>query len=421
MLLLWGLIVVFAFTDSQDLTNYNQYAQKAAEAYTKKDYQTSLEYFNRILQLVPSDPRANYYAARIHALLDNKKEALRYLLKVVNLGFGSNAEQDSAFTSILDLPGARDIRKKIVLGKKPINNSSAAFTITEKNLVPEGITYDPVEQNFYLSGAYTCKIKRIDRETKPFDFTAEKQDGLRTVLGMKVDAKKRILWAISTVTDRPPPKDVNMKELGWSGVFKYDLKTGQLIKKYTIYKKGEKHLFNDLVFNSQADVFITDSEFGAIYTVSHKTDKLELFLKSDMFRSPNGIELSPDGQTIYMADWGIGIFLIDVKSRDISLISHPDTFTTYGIDGLYFYRDSLIAVQNGLSRISRFFLNKNGDTVERVEIIEANNPLLDMPTTGVIVDDLFYYIANCQVRAFNKDGTLPMEKLKDVVILKTAL
>lgn len=74
-----------------------------------------------------------------------------------------------------------------------------------------------------------------------------------------------------------------------------------------------------------------------------------------------------------------------------------------------------------MDRISRFFLNQSGDRIEDMEIIEANNPILNVPTTGVIVGNEFYYIANCALRAFNQDGSLNRDKLKDVVILKAVL
>jgi hypothetical protein len=34
------------------------------------------------------------------------------------------------------------------------------------------------------------------------------------------------------------------------------------------------------------------------------------------------------------------------------------------------------------------------DRVERLEIIEANDPVFDEPTLGVLVKDTFYLIAN---------------------------
>jgi len=282
--------------------------------------------------------------------MGNEKSSLDFLELAIHLGLAFDMEQDSAFWAFKNHAEFEEIQTKIEHLKQPIYNSKAAFSLSEKDMIPEGIAYDPVEQNFYLGSTYKSKVVKVDINGIANDFAKQRQDGLRTVLGMKVDAKRGILWVCSTVND-PPPKNVNREDIGWSGIFKYDLKTGRLIKKYTVQQQGETHLFNDISLTKQGDVFITDSGFSAIYIIPHQKDELELFLKSDAFSYPHGIALFPDEKTLCVANWGIGIFTIDIKTKDFSLIASPDSITTYGIDGLYFYENSLIAVQNGMDWI----------------------------------------------------------------------
>ncbi len=48
--------------------------------------------------------------------------------------------------------------------------------------------------------------------------------------------------------------------------------------------------------------------------------------------------------------------------------------------------------------------------------------MFNVPTSGVIVNDTFYYVANAQFGSFNKDGSLfPMERLFEPVVLKVKL
>ena len=87
-------------------------------------------------------------------------------------------------------------------------------------------------------------------------------------------------------------------------------------------------------------------------------------------------------------------------------------------------KGSLIAIQNGINphRVVRLSLNRNGDAVERFDVLEANNPLFDEPTLGVVVKDTFYYVANSQWGAIDNKGQLaPAEKLREPVILKMKL
>jgi hypothetical protein len=66
-----------------------------------------------------------------------------------------------------------------------------------------------------------------------------------------------------------------------------------------------------------------------------------------------------------------------------------------------------------------------GDDPARVvsgEVLSANRPEHDLPTTGVVADGAFYYIANSQLRAFDETGRIfPHEKLKDPIILRVPL
>ena len=113
---------------------------------------------------------------------------------------------------------------------------------------------------------------------------------------------------------------------------------------------------------------------------------------------------------------------IDIATRKHFLLTHPEDISLYGIDGIYFYKNSLICIQNGLQRVSRFYLNAEGSKVLKMEITESRNPCFNWPTTGAVVDDSFYYIANSQIRSFNPDGSVfPPEKLTEVVILHTEL
>src|SRR4051812_9537514 len=68
----------------------------------------------------------------------------------------------------------------------PPRHAEVAFTINEKDLIPEGIAYDPAQKEFYVGSILKRKIVRIDSSGRASDFTSEGQDGLFKVLGMTV-------------------------------------------------------------------------------------------------------------------------------------------------------------------------------------------------------------------------------------------
>jgi hypothetical protein len=419
LFLVMSLGIYCAF--SQVRNELNRLYRSAYEAYQVYDYQTAMDNYKEALELIPGHPVMVYNIGCMHALLGNDEEAIQWLNRAINMGFGYEVGNDEDYTDLRETPEFKTILQKIEEKRKPTENCEKAYSIEEKDLMPEGIAYDPVDKTFYISSVYKCKIKKIDRNGEISDFIQEHQDGLRSVLGMKVDPKRRILWVASTVSS-PRLKGFIQDELGWSGIFSFDLKSGQLIKKYILFEEGVRHQFNDLVLTKKGDVYITDSADGSIFWIPKKSDCLELFLHSDNFIFPNGIDLSSNEKKLYVADSQSRILLIDIHSKKIEGITQPDDMTTFGIDGLYYFKKSLIAVQNGLNRISRFYLNKSGNGITSLEIIESNHLLFNIPTTGVIVGNEFYYMANTQLRSFNRDHSIfSMDQLQDIVILKCGM
>jgi len=422
--LLLCLVLISTAVFSQDINKFREYHNKAIEAYYAQDKEGWLENNQKALEILPNCATNIYYVADAYAQNNDTEKALKYLEKAIEFGYGWNSDKDENFKSVYDHPKFVKIMNRVEELRKPVNNSQIAFTIPEKDLIPEGFAYDPVEECFYISSLYKCKIVKINKDGEVSDFTTEKQDGLRPVTGMKVDPKHRILWVCSQVSGLHY-KDADESEMGWSAIYKYDLRSGELIKKYIIKEIGINHLFNDIVITKSGDVYFTDSEAKKVYKIDPKKDQPELFIENIGLGYPNGIALSKNEKHIYVADSGPGINRINLKTKEVSYLSTPEDATTIGIDGLYLYNNSLVAVQNSFgeaSRVTRFYLNKKGDSVEKQEILEMNNPNFDIPTTGAIAGDQFYYIANSQMARFNKDNSIYSDdKLDNVVILKISL
>lgn len=414
---------IFLFAGTNNSVQYREYHNKAINAYYNKNYKDWLKYNQKAFEIMPNNARTIYYLAIAHALIDNQEKALKFLSRAVEFGMGWSAAQDDDFKSLKGHPEFKKIINRIKELNQPVNNSTIAYQLKERDLIPEGLAYDPVEKCFYLSSLHKCKIVKIDKDGNYSNFTSEKQDGLRQVTGMKVDAGRRHLWVCSEVSNLNYINP-DSTEIGWSGVFQYDLRTGKLINKYTIFEENIQHLFNDIVITKEGDVYLTDSRSQEIYKISSKEKQLKVFFKNEGFSFLNGIALSNDENSLYIADDGTGIFKLNLSNKNFEYLQTPDSITTIGIDGLYLYENSLIAVQNGFSvaRINRFFLDKSGEKITRSKIIEMDNPHFIIPTTGAIARDTFYYIANSQLRSYGKDNNiLPWKELKDIIILKAKL
>ena len=173
------------------------------------------------------------------------------------------------------------------------NLPTVAFTLEEKEFIPEGITYDPVTEQFFVSSIGKEKIVAISGKEKVSDFIASGQDSIMQTLGMKVDADKRRLWVVSN-------KRIN--EVTYSAVHVYNIDTHELIKKI-VSKSTEIQLFNDIVLTKKGDAFITDSFNSKIYRVGSEETDFELIAGPDsMLQGVNGIAVSPDDRILYPLD-----------------------------------------------------------------------------------------------------------------------
>jgi sugar lactone lactonase YvrE len=300
----------------------------------------------------------------------------------------------------------------------PERASTVAFYIDEKDLLPESVAFDPKDKSFYVGSTRKGKIVRVDAEGNATDFIAPRQDGLWQVIGLKINPTRRILWACSF--DGENLEGYKPGDTRATGVFAFNLDTGKLVRKWTIEKQGEVHAFNDLVLTRGNDAYVTHMfDDAAIYRISDKTQTLEVLARPAGLKDPNGITITPNEATLFVAG-ADGIYAIDRATGASRTLQAAEGDPLAAIDGLHYYRGSLIAVH--MTSVRRHRLDGANTRVVSTEILEADHPLFDVPTTGVVVGDDFYYVANSQFNAVLKDGSLlPMEQMNEPAILKLRL
>jgi DNA-binding beta-propeller fold protein YncE len=207
-----------------------------------------------------------------------------------------------------------------------------------------------------------------------------REDGY--VLGVKIDSERSAVWA----TDNTPSS---------ASLHSYELETGKLRRTASI---PGKHVFNDLAISTTGTVYVTDTAEGSVYQLPSGMLTLRRVAPQHSFTAANGIAISADERLLYVSTWEDGIDVIDLRSGTVKPVIHPDNICLAFIDGLYASQHSLIAIQNGpmLPRIVEFRLDGDRQQIVAMRILERRNPAFDGITTGVIVGNEFYYVANPQ-------------------------
>ncbi len=302
--------------------------------------------------------------------------------------------------------------------------SDVSFTIPKNDLLPESVAYDTNTKSFYVGSTRYGTITKIDEDGKQTTLVEGGSFGQWMVIGIKVDSKRNQLWFCSSGGSNLLGYDKADEQEGRpAGIFKVDLTTGELIRKYTLEAPGEVHFFNDLVIHENGDVYASHMfQEHSIYMIDRNADELELFVESDFIKYPNGMDISDDDRYLFVAH-AEGIAKVDLSTGEalnLNVANDVKIKHRESIDGLYFFRNTLIGVQADLNRVTQYDLSQPLDAIMRERILVDNHPEMDHPTTGVMVEDEFYFVANAQFQKVNDDGSID-QKLSDPVILKTML
>jgi hypothetical protein len=177
---------------------------------------------------------------------------------------------------------------------------------------------------------------------------------------------------------------------------------------------------------------VADSLSGAVFRLPPGAEALETAIAPGILRSPNGLVVAPDGSRLWLSDYPEGLFTVALRdgcpAGDPVPLTHPDTVTLRGIDGLALHRrgdrTELLAVLNGYRphRVLRLALDSAGTRVESAETLLTNHPDFDEPTLGTVTGDRYYLVANSHWNRFKDDGTLPpAADLTPPIVLKIDL
>lgn len=399
--------------------NFQSYYTQAREAYKGGDYAKFYEMTVKANDAHPYHQGALYYRGVAAALTGKPDEAIKYLRDaiLVNAQFDLSLEELKSLSNQKDFEALKSLQQDL---RSSIVHSDTAFTVKDRSLHLESVAAGEKDGVFYLSSIHKRKILRIDEKGNVTDFTKSGQDGITSLLGIKVDETRKVLWACSS----PMPEMENFDTTSVSSVMKYDLKTGKLLARFSPDASIKSSVFGDLILNKKGEVFISDTQSNTIFKVNEATKKLESYFTAPEFWNIQGITFSDDERFLFIADYIKGIFRMNTQTKELIQLPKEPLVSLKAIDGLIWYQNSLIAIQNGVvpMRVTQYFLNPSSDKITRFEIIDRAHPSFNEPTNGCISNNTLYYVANSQWGGYdNKHQLKPVDQLQDIVILKADL
>ena len=412
------LLLCFYYTQAQSPKTLQAYYQEALQAYQKKDYASYLQHMQMLDNMRPNHPTILYKLSGGYALQGQKDSSIACLKRLILINANPKIEQDSDFESVQNTTEFQNILKTIHKLRKPTQNSQTVFTLKEKDAHIESIAYDAKTKSFYFGAIHKRKIIRLDAKGQLSDFVGEAQQEIGGVSGMQIDSKNRILWVCTNYLKQMKNYPKDLLEGSYTAVYCYNIDTGKLIQKYELKDNKNKHFWGDLVLDKAGNVYITDSYTPAIYWIPKNQNKVQLFLETNL-RSLQGISLSKNEKYLFFSDYASTLYRLELASKTWEPIQNHLDISLKGTDGLYFYKNSLIAIQNGLNpqKIVQIFLDKDLKKLLSYKILENNHAQFNEPTLGLVLGKKLYYIANSQWTGYDENMQIfPEDKLEEVQI-----
>ncbi|HET9447208.1 MAG TPA: tetratricopeptide repeat protein, partial [Steroidobacteraceae bacterium] len=236
---------------------------QAREARLAGDHKLWLERGERVLALAPDHPDLLISVARALAGNGRFEDASTRLEDAVRRGAGFDLATLAEFKAAPETARLRAVREQALKNMAPVAAPEVFRVLENAELRTEGITWDPVGRFLYF-GSQNGEIWRADLSGKLERF-AGRDSGLREVLGLKVDAQRRLLWAATGVFPDLIPTGETKKDVGTTGLHAYDLRSGKRVRDCGLDERPTMHGFNDMALASNGDVYVSNSTDNSIY------------------------------------------------------------------------------------------------------------------------------------------------------------
>ncbi|OEK04962.1 hypothetical protein [Roseivirga misakiensis] len=411
-------------TYAQDELSAQDYFSAAQKAYEEKDYDAFLSNMREANALRPNHPVIVPRLAAAWALTGRKIKAVQSLSQMMLMDASYDFENNSDFDNIRT---HKNYKKLLALKDKMSAeevNDEVFKTVDAAFLHPESfVVLDNGE--VLLGSIREKKIVKILADGTIIDWLEETPYG---VLAMKPDFEADILWV--TCAAIPETNGFLKSDTGKSTVLQVRLSDAKVLQGLVF---EDDSTIGDIAIDKADRIWLTNSRTP--YLTRNNTDTTDYigafsgkqFDLTDVYFNLQGLTLSDDEKFLYVSDYIKGVFRVnldpDGNEDNIRRVASPSSILLKGVDGLYYYDNSLIAIHNGSKpyKVMRYFMNQSGRVIEREEVINRGGASLGEPTLGQIKDGYFYYLANSPWGAYDLEFNLDLSKTKPIEIRRFKL
>ena len=344
-----------------------------------------LEWGLRALARAPDHPDVLINVARASAATGRDTDALKYLDDAAHRGAGFDPLTWPEFSHLKDLPALQPIAERGRANLDSVNTARLLAVLPSSG--SESVAYDPISRRLF-AGTDDGRILQITPQGVVTEFS--KADGLRQLLGVQVDVRRRLLWVVNGRYPDAQAKAHPTSDLGVSELRAFRLDDAAPAGTYVLDERPTLHGFNDLALAENGDVYVTDSPVDSVYRL--RDGKFTVFASGSDMSEPNGIALAPDQRRLFVATIE-GLVLVDLMTGGHIHVDTPSNAAVNSIDGMMWWRGSLVGIQTSpfLARIIKIDLDQEGTRIVGVSRLNARAPA-EYSQTGITANERVFYV-----------------------------
>jgi len=292
------------------------------------------------------------------------------------------------------------LRLRFGSNRASVQASRLVETVPAEHRLIEGIAWDERGERLFASSVVGRAL--LVRDASGWRAIEGLDSG--SLFGLAIDRRRNLLWVASGKVEQTPSP-----ETAFRGLIAIDLATSRPVRRLAAPGEGSPA---DIAVGPDGSVYASDPASGAIYQAGPTDASLSVLVPAGRLHNPQGLVPTADGRRLYVSDYVQGLAVVNLADgRLIDVLAAAGTMLD-GIDGLFAFRNGLIAIQNGTNPRRILFLvpHAAGDIISHVRVLESNHPDWGEPTLGTVRGNQVLYVADAQWERYGAGGVVQGEE-----------
>jgi sugar lactone lactonase YvrE len=249
--------------------------------------------------------------------LGHKAEAIKWLEKYAATGLTFDLAQEGNMTALLDEEAGQKIAARMQENSKPITTAELVCSLPQADIMPEDIAYVKSSGSFIVSSIqhhslYRVTLPRAGGKECAMQELPLPADARRwPTLAVSFDPTRNALWV--TASAMPGFSGFPKEDSGKAQLLEVDATSGKVLHRFDLAANGPAVL-GDMSVAADGTVYVTDSIGGGVYRLHGDLQTAKLEKIADGLFSPQTPVLARDGKRLFIADYSMGVAVIDLPA-----------------------------------------------------------------------------------------------------------